>query len=77
MEESMKREDIYFSLIKGAIEGKINVIPPDLVPQDRTEVILHAILETLIANSSGGSGVADEIAQIKAQIGDIHFEIVE
>lgn len=73
----MKREDIYFSLIKGAIEGKISEIPPDLVPQDRTEVILHAILETLINNASGGLDIAEDITQIKAQIGDIHFEIVE
>lgn len=73
----MKREDIYFSLIKAAIEGKVVVIPPDLVPQDRTEIILHAILETLIESGAGGSSTQEDIAQIKAQIGDIYFEIVE
>lgn len=73
----MKREDIYFSLIKAAIEGKVVVIPPDLVPQDRTEIILHAILETLIERGAGGSSTQEDIAQIKAQIGDIYFEIVE
>lgn len=73
----MKREDIYFSLIKAAIEGKVVVIPPDLVPQDRTEIILHAILETLIESGAGGSSTQEDIAQIKAQIGNIYFEIVE
>lgn len=73
----MKREDIYFSLIKSAIEGKVVVIPPDLVPQDRTEIILHSILETLIESGAGGSSTQEDIAQIKAQIGNIYFEIVE
>ena len=73
----MKREDIYFSLIRAAIEGKVVEIPPDLIPQDRTEMILHAILETLIENGSGGSSTQEDIAQIKAQIGNIYFEIVE
>lgn len=73
----MKREDIYFSLIKAAIEGKAVVIPQDLIPQDRTEIILHAILETLIESGAGSSSTQEDIAQIKAQIGDIYFEIVE
>lgn len=73
----MKREDIYFSLIRAAIEGKVVEIPPDLVPQDRTEIILHAILETLIESGAGGSSTQEDIAQIKAQIGNIYFEIVE
>ena len=73
----MKREDIYFSLIRAAIEGKVVEIPPDLIPQDRTEMILHDILKTLIENGSGGSSTQEDIAQIKAQIGNIYFEIVE
>ena len=73
----MKREDIYFSLIRAAIEGKVVEIPPDLVPQDRTEIILHSILEALLENSSGGSDLQEDIAHIKAQIGNIYFEIVE